>query len=347
MDGENVTLEISQYELIGNDPTNSDNHIFEIKIWLVQNYYSIKRSYSNFCEFDFKLRKRYPKSHLPECPLLPSGGGGRRHSLTRVTIPIHENISNKKILLLKYLEELLEIPEILRSVELLVFLDIESSNGLDVLIQESVSLIDTLLNKSKEITVTVGKEFNLRLGVTETQFLIWRFQTKKKDIGFDVQMEISTGGTGNGSGSGSLTGPVATTSLVPYQRYHSHEEAVADVLEIQSSGFIILHWDNSYSKMLSKQLTYVFRVVDAEVYEEATRVCLDSSRSKLECESKRNALRRIFSAKASSILASAGIRSSLSAAAIMEYKSSARSQSPPSLFLPLTHFRHPSSQQCQ
>jgi hypothetical protein len=329
MDAENVTLEVSQHELIGNDPTNSDHHLFEIKVWLIQTFYSVKRTYSNICEFDLKLRKRYPKSHLPECPLSTTGAN-RRNSLTRVTstftVPSQENMSQKKPLLGKYFEDLLDIPEILRSVEMLTFLDIESINGLELASHDSLSLIETLLSKSKEVTLTVGKEYNLRLEVSETQFLVWRFQTKKKDIGFDVQMETSAG-SGGATGGTTGGGTASTTSLVPYQRYHSHEEAVADVLEIQSSGFVILHWDNSYSKMRSKQLSYVFRVVDAEVYQEATKVCLDSSRNKLECESKRNALRRIFSARASSILASSGIRSSLSAAAIMEYKSSTRSAS--------------------
>jgi hypothetical protein len=337
---DHIEIEVSGYELIGTDPSSSENHIFEIKIWLTQNFYFIKRSYSNFCELDFQLHKKYSKSNLPACPLSSSTSSlsssssssilkpttvtnHRKNSIIK-SIGSNENVSSKKNLLQKYLEELLDIPEILRSIEFSTFLDIESSNGFDIP-QENMELIEYLLGNSKETHVTVMKEFNLRLGVNETQFVIWRFTTKNKDIGFDVLME--TGGGGGillNSGSTGQANTVTTTSLLPYQRYKSHESVIEDVLEIQSSGFILLHWDNTYSKMLSKQLSYTFRVVDAEVYQEATQVCLDFTRNKLECESKRNLLRRILTTKSNSILASAGIRASMSASSILDYKSSVR-----------------------
>jgi hypothetical protein len=345
METDHIEIEVSGYELIGTDSSSSENHIFEIKVWLSQNFYFIKRSYSNFCEFDFQLNKKYSKSNLPTCPLSSSISSSSSKTLLKQTTTTHrknsiiksignnEIVSTKKNLLQKYLEELLDIPEILRSLEFLTFLDIESPNGFDIP-QEKMELIEYLLgNNGKETHVTVMKEFNLRLGVNESQYVIWRFTTKNKDIGFDVLME---------TGVLSLqTNTVATTSLLPYQRYKSHETVVEDVLEIQSSGFILLHWDNTYSKMLSKQLSYTFRVVDAEVYQEATQVCLDFTRNKLECESKRNLLRRILTTKSNSILASAGIRASMSASSILDYKSSVRSHSVPSLppsLPPLSHF---------
>lgn len=375
---DNVEIEITDYQVTNpTEPSNSDNHIFEIRIWLTQNCYDIKRSYANFCEFDYQLNKKYSKTSLPVCPL-SSSISAINAAATTAANPTHpitstnsstsstplssssststptpttsitstilkptnhllknslqmkkgyfinsssENISLKLKLLQKYLEELLEIPEILHSIELLTFLDIESTNGFFIP-NEKMEVIEYLLNHQKEIHLTVMKEFHLRLAVNETQFVIWRFSTKNKDIGFDVLMETG-GGVLLNTSTGS-TNTVTTVSLIPYQRYKSHESVIEDVLEIQSTGYILLHWDNTYSKMLSKHLSYTFRVVDAQVYQEATQVCLDFTRKKLECESKRNLLRRIMTTKANSILASSGIRASMSASSIMDYKSSIR-----------------------
>ena len=381
---DNVEIEITDYQVTNpSDPSNSENHTFDIRIWLTQNYYDIKRTYANFCEFDYQLNKKYSKSSLPICPLsssisaihaaatsaanpnlLPltssnsnissstpsSTSSTSTTSITSSTRnhliknPLQtkkgyyhinsstENISSKLKLLQKYLEELLEIPEILHSIELLTFLDIESNNGFHIP-NEKMEVIEYLLNQSKDIHVTVMKEFQIRLAVQETQFVIWRFSTKNKDIGFDVLMETG-GGIVLNTSAGS-TNTITTISLIPYQRYKSHESVVEDVLEIQSSGFILLHWDNTYSKMLSKHLSYIFRVVDSQVYQEATQICLDFTRKKLECESKRNLLRRIMATKANSILASSGIRASMYASSVMDYKSSIRYTHQPILSLVL------------
>lgn len=313
MEFDNFELEVSNYELIG-ESSLSDNHIFIIKIWISQNVYEIKRSYTNFCDFDFNLRKMFPKSQILECPLqllnnntnkvLKSVKTNRKNSLARI-INSNEIVSNKRNALNRYLEDILEKPELLRSTELLNFLDIESSNGIDVP-QETMSLLEYIIGNERETTITVLREYTVKLEVTATQYIAWRFYTKNKDIGFDISMTGLEGG------------------LLPYQRYKSHEQTVEDIIQIPLNGTLILHWDNSYSKVLSKQLTFVYRVLDADVYNSAAEICLSFTRNKHEFESKRNTLRRVLTSKSTSILANSGIRASMSASSILDYKSSGR-----------------------
>ena len=313
MEQENFELDVTSYELIG-DNSLADSHIFLFTLWISQNRTQIRRSYSNICDFDYKIRKMFPKSQIIECPLqfnstttnklLKPVTNNRKASLTRL-IPNNEIVSTKRNALTKYFEDILEKPEILRSIELLNFLDVESINGLD-LPQETMSLFESLLGNERETTITVLREYTVKLEVRATQYIAWRFYTKNKDIGFDISMSGLEGG------------------LLPYQRYKSHEQTVEDIIQIPLDGTLILHWDNSYSKVLSKQLTFVYRVIDAEIYDNTTEVCLNFTRNKHEFESKRNALRRILTSKSTSILANSGIRASMSAISILDYKSTGR-----------------------
>ena len=117
MEIENFELEISNYEVIG-DPQLSDSHIFEIKVWITPNYYTIKRTYSNFIDFDIKIRKMFPKSSIIECPLQPTQQNNnkllkqvKKNSQHVVRyISTNEIVSNKRNALLKYLEDILEKP---------------------------------------------------------------------------------------------------------------------------------------------------------------------------------------------------------------------------------------------
>jgi hypothetical protein len=48
--------------------------------------------------------------------------------------------------------------------------------------------------------------------------------------------------------------------ILTYQRYSSHLNPVRGSMEVPGHGKLILIWDNKYSKMRSKQLTYVVKV---------------------------------------------------------------------------------------
>lgn len=71
-----------------------------------------------------------------------------------------------------------------------------------------------------------------------------RFKTKSRDIGFSVE----------------FNGRVA----VPYQRYDSHMNSVSGMLSAPSRGTATLIWDNTYSKLRSKLLSYQAAVVSAQ-----------------------------------------------------------------------------------
>ena len=83
--------------------------------------------------------------------------------------------------------------------------------------------------------------------------IIWRFSTKSKDIGFSAEFEGS--------------------NVVAYQRYNSHESEITGHLIAPSDGKAVLIWDNTYSKMLNKQLSYIVKIIEGHDYESAQKVC--------------------------------------------------------------------------
>jgi len=64
-------------------------------------------------------------------------------------------------------------------------------------------------------------------------------------------------------------------NVVPYQRYDSHQSSVSGMIVVPARGSAKIVWDNTYSKLRSKLLTYRVRVVNAEEYETADRVAAE------------------------------------------------------------------------
>mmetsp|Transcript_15914 Transcript_15914/g.23971 ORF Transcript_15914/g.23971 Transcript_15914/m.23971 type:complete len:645 (-) Transcript_15914:76-2010(-) len=296
-------VEIISYEVNG-DLNSSDSHVFGVQIWVCQDIYTIKRSYTNFCDFDSRLHRKYPKSNLPECPLAGSTTikllksvvgksvvGTNKRTFLKKGMDTSEVVSQKKVPLTKYLSDLLNIPEIVRSNELLNFLDIESSDG-DEVTMANISTTEYLLRTENPTTVKVIRRCSVPFPVKAKQYITWRFFTKKKDIGFSIQIDDRV--------------------VLPYQRYNSHEEVVEGLMEVPLDGTATLLWDNAYSKVRSKLLTYVHRVVDSDLYLAASRSCRDISREKHESEVRRSALRKALFERSDVLLESTGLRSTIS-----------------------------------
>lgn len=294
----NIVLEVAGYELVG-DSIAASNHIFTIKCWIQQDVFSITRSFSNFCDFDARLRRKYPRSNIPECPLTSSltpklmnavvHPSNKGRSIKKAESS-SEIVRQKQGLLTAYLMGLLDVPEIISSNDLVNFLDVESDDG-DEINQSNVSPLEYILRNETSSTVQVLRKRAIPVKLESGQYIAWRFFTKNKDIGFTIQM--------NGR------------DILPYQRYNSHEETIEGLIQVPLDGEGTIFWDNSYSKVRSKLLTYCYRVIDSDTYNEISNMCVDLSREKHDSEGKRNLVRRVLAARSESLLASSDIRMSI------------------------------------
>lgn len=250
-------FEVSGYSCNG-DPTFLDNHVYSIRIWVAQDNYEIRRTYSNFCMFDNHLRKKYARTELPPLPLSgaalfvkasrrkssmgappasvvathrPSAtgirqsfhglmdGGKRKMEVKRVDHA--EPIAQKKDALTSYLKHLIAIPVIALSRELMDFFDEESPDGFEFERPE-LSEIDMLLVGEEAQRTKVKSSLDVPLDVAAGSVVVWRFTTERKDIGFTVE----------------FGGQVAA----PYQRCNSHEVAVTGVFEAPAADTVKLIW---------------------------------------------------------------------------------------------------------
>jgi hypothetical protein len=294
----NIVLEVAGYELVG-DCSAAANHLYTVKCWIQQDVFTVTRSFSNFCDLDSRLHRKYPRSNIPECPLTssltpklinavvhPSNKGGSIKKAESSS----EIVRQKQGPLTTYLMGLLDVPEIISSNDLVNFLDVESEDG-DEINQSSVSPLEYILRNEASSTVKVLRKRAIPVNLMSGQYIAWRFFTKNKDIGFTIQMD--------------------GRDILPYQRYNSHEEIIEGLIQVPLDGEGTIFWDNSYSKVRSKLLTYCYRVIDAATYNEISSMCMDLSRVRHESEGKRNLVRRVLSARSGNLLASSDIRMSM------------------------------------
>lgn len=309
--------EVTSHHVHG-DASFCESHVFSVQVWVNQDMYTISRSYTNFCDFDAILRRKYPKSSLPPLPLagspvfakfnqrqkIPVDALERRGSLGRerqssVTSPtpepsrkpvkrtdMSEDISQRRIALTQYLSQLFTLPEILHSQELLNFLDEESEDG-DEFTSFTPSTYDIIMGGEELITRTVTKDFEIPVELQSKQILVWRFITKHKDIGFSVVIN--------------------NQCVIPYQRHNSHEVTIDGMLEATNDCTAILIWDNSYSKMRSKTLSCAVKVLDPEDYESHQLSCAEISRERRHFERRRQALRAALIGSAEALMHSPNV----------------------------------------
>jgi hypothetical protein len=300
-------LEVSDYALSG-DPNLYDSHIFIIKIWVAQDMYTIERSYSHFCMFDARLRKKYSRTELPTLPLnganlfvgrmikkdkskdkdkdrnkqevgairkslyfvVDSASGGSGKDVVK-RVDTSEIIAQKKSALSDYLNKLANLPLIAISSDFLDFLDEESPDGMEFE-RTDLSEIDLILQDEDSVQKTVSSTFSIPLNLDTGSVVVWRFQTKHKDIGFSVEFRGQ--------------------QVSSYQRYNSHQVPVGGIFEAPVPDRVVLLWDNSYSKMTSKVLIYTVKVISKTDFESARQELEDTAKMRHLYDIRRAALRQ-------------------------------------------------------
>jgi hypothetical protein len=302
-------VEVVDYACVG-DENSYSNHIFTIRVWVDQLMFTINRTYAAFCEFDAQLRRKYPRTTIQPLPLsgatvyarrasvkVPSGsvtpdaksaaldlrasmlGGfqddtpkGKQKPAVRRADKA-EVISLKKSPLNGYLNSLLTLPEVLLSDNLLYFLDEESPDGQILAAQtKEVSEVDILLADEVPIAKTVLRELKIPMNLDPGSVIVWSFSTKHYDIGFSITFN--------------------NAMILPYQRYNSFTEAVSGSIQITDQGKLMLVWDNKYSKMRSKQLSFVIKVFRSDEYEAAKSIASEAAKEKSQKSQQRGLLKR-------------------------------------------------------
>lgn len=238
-----ISIDVLDYcQESDNFDENVEGHIFTLEVKLhghVGNNFIIRRSYSSMIEFDAKLRRTFPKSNILSLPLglLEGSKEGQKIDATLNSLS-------------QYFVVLLEIPEVLRSSDFCNFLDFEYANGVVPSSSANTSVLDIILAGSVPLNKTVIRTFEVALEVKTTDVIAWSFTTKSRDIGFSITLD--------------------GTDLLAYQRYNSHIDPVMGTIEVPNDGTALLLFDNTYSKILAKSLTYSTAVLSAAEIEQTT-----------------------------------------------------------------------------
>lgn len=315
-----VSIEVADY-IVQGDVNFYNNHNFIIKVWMGQEMYSITRSYLSFCELDAKLRRQFARSKLPVLNLAGAGNNNKKINSKIVSnikqknvpdsrasilfadpdakldkkalvrrIDTNEIIAYKKTTLHTYLQDLMKIPEILQSDILLYFVDEESISGEmvpDVLDETQEKLeVSMLIGDEESSTKTVRKDMKVDFNLDAEDVLLWSFSTKLYDIGFSLQF--------NG------------IDVITYQRYQSQDKTILGSYEAVAKGKVTLNWDNSYSKMRSKILTYTTKVVGKVEYDNSVASAQELRREKLRMTKQRQGLKKILARLSMDILSHIG-----------------------------------------
>ena len=342
-----VELQVFDYNLRAGctDTQIYCDHQFTIRVCIqnIQHVYVIKRSYSAFCYFDALLRRKYPRSKLPTLPLLGkdqnqyqkkglmlAGGGsaasgqqqpesfikaavgdlrssmaalengsandslsGGRESAGRRSIRRIDNteiIQHKKVPLTIYLQQLLAIPEILLSETLLAFLDEESAEGeiLDERQQAMLTPIDLLIFDEVPVQKRVLRQHPVSLNVEEGFVIVWKFHTRNHDIGFSVQFNKA--------------------DCLAYQRVNSHVKPVTGLFEAPAKGQVTIVFDNAYSRMHTKYLSYWIRVVEAAEYEAAKEMAVFKAKQRRAMQEQQSMLQKCLAKLSKDLISSSGVK---------------------------------------
>lgn len=209
----------------------------------------------------------------------------------------NEVVSQKKQALTNYLNKLKDIPEIAVSEVFISFLDeayidgfsstlhhrnrvkasssaLASSSHNDII---DLDFIDILLADIEMTSKVVIRKCIATENVNRKSVIIWKFSTKNYDIGFNIKLD--------------------SKEVLTYQRYNSHIEPIKGYLEI-SEFFppsnnkndekpLVIKWDNKYSLMRSKQLSYCYKICSFVEVETAKEIC-----HKINSETQRHLFQR-------------------------------------------------------
>lgn len=221
-----------------------DDVRFEILVSFDETKFAVLRTSEEIKTLCTSLMDKHRQTSLPASTNLLnafnlSDGGGK---LKQVTSALN-----------KYFINLLENKEILLSPDLHLFLDpelVSLKDHKDHILLEPECVHSILLDGYSRETKTVKKNFTKLYKVEATEYLIWSFTTANYDIGFSIEMD----------------GLVQ----VPMIRYKARDGIVMGALEAIADGQCTLKWDNSYSKLRSKQLTWCARIVPKSEFESAS-----------------------------------------------------------------------------
>ena len=241
---------------------DANSYLLILQVWIPaeQHNYTLTRTYKSLVTLQMQLCKKYPRSNIPSLP--------KTVELT----------PNKKVILNEYISQLMNISEILQSDTFLSYLDASSAEGelldYDALALELVTCIDVILEDEKDVekVIVAGREYQVKmLDVAGESVVVWRFSTHARDIGFSVLYN--------------------ETEVVKYQRLEAQNKPINGLFEVPCSAIdangqpcdshdVILKFDNSYSKLRSKALTYTVRTVSYSDYLAAVQKAKDVNQTK-------------------------------------------------------------------
>lgn len=186
-----------------------------------------------------------------------------------------EVVSQRKSSLTTYLQALKNIPEVVVSDPFVSFLD-ESSNDGDLVSPASDSVtihtdfLEVLLQNESPSMKVVVRNHIVTFDVQPSDVVVWKFSTKSYDIGFSVAFNEK--------------------DVLAYQRYNSHLQVVKGSIVARYTGKISLVWDNSYSLMRSKNLSYFAKLCDTVEIDNAKEISSEVSKGIQKQVSQRQVL---------------------------------------------------------
>lgn len=336
--------EIIDYSLNG-DTLVYNSHCFTVRVFIGQTMYYVSRSYSAFCELDARLHRKYPRTRRPLIPLAGARMFHRRASIKTPLLAVKdftediqsgaalslsntptraasirrvdsnsEVIAQKKGPLNTYLQFLLTIPDFLTSDILLQFLNGENAaeeagtggEGDDLTGSQSgaleVSPVDLLLTNEEWSKKIVLRKHKVPLQVSPNSVLVYAFKTREFDIGFSVKKDNET-------------------EIVTYQRLDAHLKKISGHVEVPSGGQVTLMFDNTYSLLRHKSLSFVCKVVTVEDFQASVKSAGEMTKEKQLIQQRRNLLKGAMAKLAKEISSS----SSSSSPGIMTTSSSEES----------------------
>ena len=110
--------------------------------------------------------------------------------------------------------------------------------------------MDEALLYNGHVEIAAGGTFHQDIPMTAGCSVEWKFRTRVHDISFGISISDSSN---NGSNDPPLT---TKRTVLAMQLINSHETESSGGFRMEKDGLIHLTWDNSYSYLTSKRLTY-------------------------------------------------------------------------------------------
>lgn len=176
-----------------------------------------------------------------------------------------------------YLKQFLRIPEILISNIFINFIDEESTNG-DIVLNNNIDItaIDILLSEEKYNKHLTLKNHIITITPDIDSVILYSFQLPKRDIGFSIELN--------------------NKEIVTYKRHEFNHPShpVDGFLIVKEQGSYIFIWDNSYSKLRSKNLRYLLKVYSKSDYNIALNLASETVNKRIGFANQRSMVYKAF-----------------------------------------------------